>query len=224
MKRGVVIVAGGDGRRMGSEIPKQYLELNGKPVVVHTLEKFLRFDPGIKIVLVMAPDHQKFLNALSLPAQMDFRIWFAKGGATRYDSVKSGLELLEEDFIIGIHDAVRPLVSLETLERCYNHANQTGSAIPVIEVDETIRMIKDGARSEHLDRSKLRRVQTPQVFRSDLLKKAYGQPFNKSFTDDASVFESFYNEVNLVEGNRENIKITTPMDLQLASQLILTMP
>lgn len=205
---------------MGTQIPKQYLELKGKPVIVHTLGVFLKFDPSIQIVLVLADGHEQIWKRITRSYGYLSEIRVALGGRTRYDSVKSGLQLIEDGLIIGIHDAVRPLVSIDTLKRSYDKAEQTGSAIPVTEVEETIRRIGKKGSSEHLDRSTLRRVQTPQVFRSEMIRKAYNQPYQPSFTDDASVYESFHGEISLVEGNHYNIKITTPTDLQLASILI----
>ena len=222
MKRGVVIVAGGTGRRMESEIPKQYMELNGKPVILHTLEKFFQFDPDIKVVLVMANDHYKFWNEIPLSHEYGSRVEIVPGGKSRFDSVKNGLSLIEDGLVVGIHDAVRPLVSMETLERCYEAAAERGSGIPVIDMEESVRMVKEQGHSVRMDRSKLRRVQTPQVFKSELIKEAYRQPCDQEFTDDAAVYESLFETVRLVKGNRENIKITTPTDLQLASILIRT--
>jgi 2-C-methyl-D-erythritol 4-phosphate cytidylyltransferase len=220
MNRGVIIVAGGSGQRMESHVPKQYMDLAGKPVIVHTLEKFLNFDPDMELVLVLAAEHTKYWKAVSKSHGFGTGIKIAKGGKTRTESVKNGLQLIKDDIIVGIHDAVRPLVSYDTLTRCYEKAAIKGSGIPVIGMDETVRMIKEDNQSIHMDRSSLRRVQTPQVFKSELIKKAYNRTGNQDFTDDASVYESCYDEVFLVEGNRENIKITNPADLQLASVLI----
>ncbi len=222
MKRGVVIVAGGTGRRMESEIPKQYLDLHGKPVILHTLEKFFHFDPDMKVVLVLATDHRKFWNGIPLSYEYSSRIEIAPGGESRYDSVKSGLRLMDDNLVVGIHDAVRPLVSLKTLERCYESAAERGSGIPVIKMEESVRLVKEQGHSVRMDRLKLRRVQTPQVFKSEMIKEAYRQPCEAAFTDDAAVYESLFETVSLVKGNRENIKITTPTDLQLASILIRT--
>ena len=218
----VVIVAGGSGRRMERDIPKQYLDLQGKPLIIHTLEKFLQFDPGMKVVLVMASGHRKFWDVISISYDQSSGIVVAAGGETRYDSVKNGLQYIDDGLIVGIHDAVRPFVSPGTIARCYAAAGETGSGIPVMEMDESVRMIQFSNRSIHMDRLKLRRVQTPQVFKSEMIKDAYRQPFDPAFTDDASVFESQYENITLVEGNPENIKITTPTDLQLASVLIGT--
>lgn len=220
MKKGVIIVAGGSGHRMGGHIPKQYLDLEGKPVIVRTLDRFFDFDPQIKIVLVLAPGHMELWNTISKNYNYGSGIDVTQGGESRYRSVKKGLKLMGDGLLLGIHDAVRPLVSRHTLKQCYEIAAKNGSCIPVTDMDETVRMVREQGHSEHLDRSILRRVQTPQVFKSELIRKAYDQPYKPSFTDDASVFESIYGEVSMVEGNRENIKITTPIDLQLAALLI----
>ena len=220
MKHGVVIVAGGTGQRMGSEIPKQYMELDGKPIIIHTLEKFFHFDPYIKVVLVLGAGHLSYWEGISFSDEFGSRVEVVPGGETRYESVISGLKSMEDDLIVGIHDAVRPLVSLKTLERCYAAAEKEDSGIPVLEMDETVRRIGIKGESMHLDRTELRKVQTPQVFKSKMIKEAYRKSFDLAFTDDASVFESLYGKVTLVEGNRENIKITTPTDLHMALALI----
>jgi len=215
----VVVVAGGEGRRMKSDIPKQYLDLAGKPLIIHTLERFLLFDPNIKIILVMAAGHRNFWDVISISYDLSRGITVAPGGESRYESVKNGLQCIEEDCIVGIHDAVRPFVSVSTIENCYAAAARAGSGIPVVEMDESVRLVDDSDQSTHLDRMRLKRVQTPQVFRSEMIKKAYRQPYRPDFTDDASVFEALFGKVTLVEGNQENIKITTPVDMQLASVL-----
>lgn len=220
MKRAVLIVAAGSGRRMGGELPKQYMKIQGKPVLVHTLEKFRQFDPEMMVVMVLAPAQKMFWEQLSAAYEPTRGITLAAGGATRYDSVKNGLVHIETGTLVGIHDAVRPLVSQETLQRSYDAAHRKGSGIPVIEMNDSVRMLGGKGGSMHMDRSRLRKVQTPQVFRSDRIKQAYLQPFDPAFTDDASVYESEYGMVTLVEGNIENIKITTPFDLQLASLLM----
>jgi 2-C-methyl-D-erythritol 4-phosphate cytidylyltransferase len=217
VKRAVVIVAGGQGHRMGGEIPKQYQELEGKPIIIHTLEQFYRFDPLMDVVVVLAQKHRNLWNAMTTHHAEISKVKLAIGGVTRFHSVQNGIQLIKDGVIVGIHDAVRPFVSLETLERCYNTANKSGSAIPVIDMDESVRMLKENNSSVHMDRSTLKRVQTPQVFRSEMIREAYKLTDDHSFTDDASVFESHFEKVTLVEGNRQNIKITTPTDMQLAS-------
>jgi len=220
MKKAVIIVAAGSGSRMGGKVPKQYLELQGKPIIIHTLEIFLRYDPDIKIIVVLAPEHRTLWERVAASFQISSGLILASGGPTRYESVKNGLAHVDLEDLVGIHDAVRPLVSLDTLARCYDAADREGSGIPVIEMDETVRIYDEQGGSRQLDRSRLRRVQTPQVFRSDRIKEAYLHSFDQDFTDDASVYETSFGPVTLVEGNRENIKITTPRDLQLAGLLM----
>ena len=220
MKRTVIIVAAGSGSRMGGELPKQYLELRGKPLIIHTLERFQRFDPEIKIVVVISPSHEKWWEPLTHSYELSREITLAMGGLTRFDSVKNGLTKLEQGTLTGIHDAVRPLVSQQTLLRCYESALYKGSGIPVIDMEESVRLLRDQGGSLAMDRSSLKRVQTPQVFQTDRIIKAYQQTYNPAFTDDASVYESIYGPPALVEGNLENIKITTPTDLKLAGLLI----
>jgi 2-C-methyl-D-erythritol 4-phosphate cytidylyltransferase len=216
----VVVVAGGSGQRMGSQIPKQYLDLEGKPLIIHTLEKFFTYDPEMKVVLVMAKSHLKFWDVISISYKRGPGIVVALGGGTRYESVKNGLQLIEDGLVVGIHDAVRPLVSLDTISRCYEAAAKTVSGIPVVDMDESVRMIRENGKSVNLERRKLKRVQTPQAFRSEQIREAYSQTGDPSFTDDASVYESLFGQLTLVEGNSENIKITTPADLRLASLII----
>jgi 2-C-methyl-D-erythritol 4-phosphate cytidylyltransferase len=223
MKQAVIVVAAGSGSRMGGELPKQYLQLQGKPVIIHTLEQFQRFDPKIKIVVVLAPAHRKLWEEMTATYDVCKGLTLAEGGPTRFDSVKNGLSHIGEEVLIGIHDAVRPLVSQDTLERSYEAAHREGSGIPVIEMEESVRKLENAGGSTHMDRSIMKRVQTPQVFRSDQIRKAYQQTYDPAFTDDASVYESLYGSVTLVEGNRENIKITTHTDMQLASLLIASL-
>ena len=205
---------------MGGELPKQYLQLLGRPLIVHTLERFQRFDPEMKLVVVLAPAHKELWEQMASSYEITRGVILAMGGSTRYDSVKSGLKQIDKETLIGIHDAVRPLVSQGTLIRCYDAALRKGSGIPVVEMDESVRMLDAEGGSVHMDRNSLKRVQTPQVFRSDRITKAYQQPYNQAFTDDASVYETAYGPPDLVEGNRENIKLTTPIDIKLAQLLI----
>ena len=220
MKKAVIIVAAGSGSRMGGKLPKQYLQLQGRPLIIHTLERFQRFDPEMKLVVVLAPAHKELWEQMAASYEIAEGVALAPGGPTRYDSVKSGLNLIDKETLTGIHDAVRPLVSQDTLIRCYDAALRKGSGIPVVEMDESVRMLDAEGGSVHMDRSSLKRVQTPQVFRSDRIKQAYQQAYKSAFTDDASVYETVYGAPTLVEGNRENIKLTTPADMQLAQVLI----
>lgn len=215
----LVLVAGGSGRRMGSSVPKQYLELQGKAVIIHTLERFYQYDPHIKIVVVLAEDHQSFWEKISSSSEAAKVSEVVYGGQNRYDSVRHGLALIPDGCIVGIHDAVRPLVSRDTIDRCYRSARETGSGIPVVEMDESLRLISPKG-SVNLERENLRRVQTPQVFKSELIREAYRHDFPLSVTDDASVYEFIHGALTLVEGNPENIKITKASDLDLASLII----
>jgi len=216
----VVVVAGGSGRRMGGAVPKQFLELRGEPVIIHTLKSFFQYDPQIKMVLVLAGNHRKFWDEIAPTFPQGSGIVVVAGGKTRYDSVKNGLKMIDPDCIVGIHDAVRPLVSRETISRSYKAAAETGSGIPVIEMDESVRRITEERGSENLERANLRRVQTPQVFKSEQIIKAYDRECDPSFTDDASEYESLFGQITLVEGNPENIKITNATDLKLASLFV----
>ena len=215
----MVVVAGGTGQRMGALVPKQYLDLQGKAVIIHTLERFYHYDPRIKIVVVLAKGHRRYWDKISSSSEAAMGSEVVTGGKNRYDSVRNGLQSIPDGCIVGIHDAVRPLVSLETIERCYKAAHESGSGIPVLEMDDSVRMIT-ATGSENLERTRLRRVQTPQVFRSELIKSAYALDITPSVTDDASVYEYSQGELTLVEGNPENIKITKATDLALASLII----
>lgn len=214
-----LIVAGGSGKRMGSEIPKQFLELGGRAVLMHTIEIFRKFDPEIEIITVL-PENQ-IRHWLELQEKYDFRIiqTLVKGGETRFHSVKNGLEFIDSPGLVAIHDGVRPFVSIETIKRCFDTAAHTGNAIPVITPSDTLRVVNDAA-STPLNRSQVRLVQTPQVFNTMLIKKAYDLGYSPEFTDDAMVLERAGNTITLVDGNRENIKITNPEDLLISNAFI----
>lgn len=215
MNRGCIIVAGGSGSRMESEMPKQFLPIGGTPVLMHTIRNFYDFDPSLKLILVLPAD--EFGNWYELCMQHHFKIPHQAigGGATRFKSVKNGLSLALECDLIAVHDGVRPLVSHETLERCFNGAAEWGTAIPVLPANESIRRGTMNS-SVPVDRSKYFMVQTPQVFKASIIQQSYNQNWNPHFTDDASVVEYSGTPVHLVMGNRENIKITFPEDLQIA--------
>jgi len=215
MRNCCIIVAGGNGTRMGSELPKQFLPLAGLPVLMHTMRNFYEYDPTLQLILVLpAGEIQSWKELCS---QHHFEIFheIIAGGPTRFQSVKNGLSLVTDCELIAIHDGVRPLVSHGTIKRCFGKAEQKGSAIPVLPSNESVR---EGSLSKSVpvDRCHYFLVQTPQVFRASALQKSYDQTWNASFTDDASVFEQAGNKVELVLGNRENIKITFPEDLQIA--------
>jgi 2-C-methyl-D-erythritol 4-phosphate cytidylyltransferase len=219
ISKAVIIVAGGSGKRMGAAIPKQFLQLAGKPVLQHTIEAFFQFDNNINIILVLPEDHISHWKALCLKHQFELPHQIAIGGNERFHSVKNGLQLLNGELLVGVHDGVRPLVSAEAISRCYLVANQNGAAIPCVPVSDTLRKIT-GAQSQWVNRAEYVRVQTPQCFRTELLIAAYNQEFSKDFTDDASVVEKTGQVISLVEGNEENIKITGPADLVIAEALL----
>lgn len=220
MYRTALIVAGGKGRRMGSELPKQFLPIGGKPVLMHTLEAFHRFDKRMQLILVLPCEQQGFWRELCETHGFNIRHEIADGGETRFHSVKNGLALINGiGGMVGVHDGVRPFVSQEVIARCFREAAVRKAVIPVIDVVETVRHLT-GSGSETVNRNDYKLVQTPQVFDADLLRRAYEQEFTPFFTDDASVVEAMGVPVHLVEGNRENIKITTPFDLKVASALL----
>ena len=215
MKKFALIVAGGSGTRMKNNIPKQFLELNGRPVLMHTFNAFMRYDPQIEFILVLPKNHIESWKSLCDMHKFDLKHKIAFGGETRFDSVKNGLELITDEGIVFIHDGVRPLVSEKTIENCFETALDKGNALPVIQVSESVRLV-EGLENIPVDRSKYFLVQTPQTFKTQLIKKAYRQANSNSFTDDATVLESIGETIHLVDGNRENIKITFPEDLVYA--------
>ena len=221
MKKHIIIVAGGKGLRMGGDIPKQFLPVGGKPVLMRTLEAFHAYDASMQLILVLPVSQQAYWKQLCEEYQFDLAHEIADGGETRFHSVKNGLSLVKEDGLVGVHDGVRPFVSQEVIARCYEEALSLKAVIPVIGVVETVRHLSEEG-SETVPRDQYKLVQTPQVFDSVLLNQAYQQPYTELFTDDASVVEALGKEVHLVEGNRENIKLTTPFDLKLAELLCLT--
>ena len=217
----VIIVAGGKGLRMGSDIPKQFLPIAGKPVLMRTLERFRAYSSALQIILVLPEAQQDYWQELC--KQYDFKVDYqlANGGQTRFHSVQNGLALVPDDAegVVGVHDGVRPFPSIDVIRNCYDTARTAKAVIPVIPVVETVRQLKsDGSITVPRDHYRL--VQTPQTFDIQLLKAANRQPYNDGFTDDASVVESYGHAITLVEGNRENIKITTPYDLKIAEVLI----
>ena len=230
MRKYVLIVAGGKGLRMGGDLPKQFIPLAGTPVLMHTLEAFHRWDASAELVLVLPEDHQSYWNMLcrEIGCKVPHRI--ANGGETRFHSVRNGLQFLSEEIgntsgrnekvLIAVHDGVRPFVSSEVIAACFDEAEKSGAAIPVIPMIDSLRET-DEKGSHPVNRSRYFAVQTPQVFCSELLLKAYGQEFSALFTDDASVVEAMGEVIHMVTGNRENIKITTPFDLLVAESLIL---
>jgi len=223
----IIVVAGGKGLRMGSDIPKQFLPIGGKPVLMRTLERFREYSDDLQIILVLPEAQQEYWQELC--KKYDFKVEYllANGGQTRFHSVQNGLALVPDDAegVVGVHDGVRPFPSIEVIRNCYETARTAKAVIPVIPVVETLRHISLTSHplpltSKTVPRDEYRLVQTPQTFDIQLLKAANRQPYNDGFTDDASVVESYGHKITLVEGNRENIKITTPYDITVAEAII----
>lgn len=221
MKKIAVIVAGGSGTRMNADIPKQFLLLSGKPILYYTIHTFLNAYKDLSIILVLPEEHiaagQEIIDAF-----FDYnRIKITAGGRTRFHSVQNGLELITEESIVFVHDGVRCLLSTELVQRCYNDALEFGSAIPVIDSKDSVRLIK-GEENEAIERSNIKLVQTPQTFHSKILLPAFKIDFKEKFTDEATVAEAFGLKVHLTNGEENNIKITNPADLLIAEQLLAT--
>lgn len=218
----IIIVAGGKGLRMGGDIPKQFLPIKGKPVLMRTIERFHECSPQLRVILVLPREQQDYWHTLCRDHSFGIDHTVVDGGDTRFGSCRNGLAAIpdDEEGVVGIHDGVRPFVSADTVERCFARARQCGAAIPVLPVTDSLRRVSgDGKSSYGVNRSEYRAVQTPQAFSIQVLKKAYRQPCQDSFTDDASVVEAMGVKVDMVEGNRENIKLTTPFDLKIAETL-----
>lgn len=219
MKKFAIIVAGGSGTRMKSEVPKQFMLLQGRPVLMHTLQRFFDEDPKTVLILVLAANLRNEWEQLC--QQFDFRLshQLADGGETRFHSVKNGLSLVPEQVLVAVHDAARPLVSIDTIRRTFERAEVKGNASPFIPVADSMRT---GTPEDNkaVDRSKFLIIQTPQTFQSTLLKKAFELDYSPLFTDDASVLEAAGHAIHLVDGNRSNIKITTPDDFRLAEMYL----
>lgn len=216
----VIIVAGGKGLRMGSDIPKQFLPIGGKPVLMRTLERFRDYSTELQIILVLPENQQDYWLQLCQQYHFGVKYQLANGGQTRFHSVQNGLALVPDDAdgVVGVHDGVRPFPSIDVIKNCYEAARTAKAVIPVIPVVETVRHL-EGEGSVTVPRGDYRLVQTPQTFDIQLLKAANRQPYHDGFTDDASVVESYGHSITLVEGNRENIKITTPYDIVVAEAL-----
>jgi len=209
-------VAGGTGTRMKSAVPKQFLKVNGTPILLLTLSAFIEAIPGVELVLVMHHDYVEMWNDIAKEFNFSYPVKITSGGAERFHSVANGIaQLSSTSGLVGVHDAVRPFVSSQTIERCFLAASQHGASIPVVSLVDSLRKVH-GSSSIAEDRSAYRLVQTPQCFQMDVIKRAYEQPFSDLFTDDATVVEALGESIHLVEGNRENIKITTPDDLVFA--------
>ena len=217
-----IIVAGGKGLRMGGEVPKQFLPIGGKPVLMHTIDAFRKALDNVRIVLVLPAEQHHYWQELCEEYNFRSPKLIAQGGETRFHSVRNGLALLPDNAnaVVGVHDGVRPFVSTETIRRCYAAAAEGKAVVPVVPVVETVRQILSNGKSVTKPRDEYRLVQTPQTFPLALLRQAYQQPYTENFTDDASVVEALGKEIIMIEGNRENIKLTTPNDLSYAEFLI----
>jgi len=227
-----IIVAGGKGLRMGGDVPKQFLPIGGRPVLMRTMERFRAYSEALQLILVLPRQQQDYWHKLCNDYNFDVDYQLADGGETRFHSVKNGLALIADDAegVVGVHDGVRPFVAVDVINNCYNGARRWKAVIPVVNVVETLRHIDTqqpatgNRQSVTVPRSDYRLVQTPQVFDIQLLKAAFRQPYSEAFTDDASVVEAYGHTIALVDGNRENIKLTTPFDLTIAEALLTHSP
>ena len=220
MRQSVIIVAGGKGLRMGKEIPKQFIPIGGFPILMWTIRRFNEFDAQIQIILVLPEDQKRYWGELCKKYNFNIAHEVASGGERRFHSVQNGLRLVKSADLVGVHDGVRPFVSLSTIEKCYRAAAQYGAAIPVLPSVESIRKVNYDGSSESCMRDDYRMVQTPQVFKTEWLLNSYAFPWQDDFTDDASVVEAAGYSITLTEGNPENIKITSPIDLLIGEHLI----
>ncbi len=223
MERFAILVAGGQGLRMGGDVPKQFLPLDGRPVLMHTIDRFREVFPDMHIIVVLPQGQHDYWHDLCRRHHLEGGFLTAPGGDTRFHSVLNGLNAIPADVsegLVGVHDGVRPFVSRDSLRRCYEEAARSGTAVPVVPVVETLRHVSPDGESMTVPRGDYRLVQTPQVFSLALLRRAYRQTYVPQFTDDASVVEALGERITLVEGNRENIKLTTPADLLLAKGIM----
>jgi len=214
-----LIVAGGNGKRMNNALPKQFIELEGKPILLHTIQKFLDFAPDINLVVVLPMDSIDEFKSRYFQQDENNRVSFVVGGDTRFHSVQNGLMSIHDEGVVFIHDGVRPFVSMRVLERCLKTATECGNAVPYIDLKDSIRKHNEQGNIA-VSRNEYKAIQTPQTFDISAIKNAFQQAYNEAFTDEASVFEAAGHPIYLVEGNEENIKITTPQDLAIATYLL----
>ncbi|MBN2520137.1 MAG: 2-C-methyl-D-erythritol 4-phosphate cytidylyltransferase [Bacteroidales bacterium] len=219
MNKYVVIVAAGKGDRMKSENPKQFIEANGKPLLMYTIEKFYQYDHKILIIVVLPAEYINFWEKLCKIHGFNIKHKIVKGGKTRFQSSLNGINAIHNDGIVAIHDGVRPCISYDTIKRCFETTEKYGNAIPCVPIIDSMRKVEN-EKNYPVDRRKYYAIQTPQTFRVDLIKEAYKLPYKKDYTDDAMVFEANGHKINLVEGNIENIKITTNTDLIFIETLL----
>lgn len=218
IKKNVIIVAGGKGQRMGAELPKQFIPIDGMPILMRTIKAFYDFDNKIQIVLVIPISHQLYWLDLCEEHKFNIAHRLTKGGETRFHSVQNGLELVEEG-IVAVHDGVRPFISQEMIKRCFKDAKAYKAVVPVVDSVDSMRQISSDGKSKIIDRASIKLVQTPQVFDAALLKEAYETQYDESFTDDASVVEAKGTTIYLTKGEVTNIKVTTPFDLKIGELL-----
>ena len=219
MKKTAIIVAGGTGQRMGTALPKQFLAIEGKSILLHTIDQFVSAFSDINFVIVLPADYIHEGQNLIAASGLSQSFQFVAGGDTRFQSVKNGLAQADPASIVFVHDAVRCLLTPDLIQRCYQQAVEKGSAIPAVSSTDTIR-IKEGTKHHVVDRTNVMMIQTPQTFNAALLKKAFDQAYQPSFTDEANVLEASGKEVYLIEGEYENIKITRPLDLAIAEYIL----
>lgn len=219
MKKTAIIVAGGTGQRMGTALPKQFLAIEGKSILLHTIGQFATAFADINFIIVLPADYIQDGKALISSSGLGQSFQFVDGGDTRFQSVKNGLAQADPASIVFVHDAVRCLLTPALIQRCYQQAVEKGSAIPAVSSTDTIRIL-EGNQHHVVDRANVMMIQTPQTFNAALLKKAFEQAYQPSFTDEANVLEASGKEVYLIEGEYENIKITRPLDLAIAEYIL----
>jgi len=219
MKKSMIIVAGGSGTRMGAEIPKQFIELNGRPILMHTLENLHDMDETMQLILVLPISQFSVWDELKKKHRFSIEHELAQGGETRFLSVKNGLAKVSHSEVVGVHDGVRPFPSKKMVDACFLAASRSGAAIPTVPIVQSLRKTNKGI-SEAVDRNKYCAVQTPQCFQTEILKKAFESAVHTDYSDDATVIEALGQTIHLIEGNIENIKITTPIDLELARLIV----
>ncbi len=219
MKKYAIIVAGGTGKRMGESLPKQFLKLGGTPILIHTLQAFQLADPEIELILTLPQEEIQFWDELNIWHQNHLEHKVVAGGETRFHSVKNALELVGEG-LVAVHDGVRPFISTEIINRSFDMAQESKAVVTAVPMKDSVRQIDEKGNSTNIDRSSLRMIQTPQTFDVDLLKSAYNTDYKSSFTDDASVVEAYGYNITLIDGEYQNIKITTPEDLIIAEALL----
>ena len=219
MKKTAIIVAGGTGQRMGTTLPKQFLAIEGKSILLHTIGQFVTAYTDINFIIVLPADYIQDGKALITSSGLSQSFQFVAGGDTRFQSVKNGLAQADPASIVFVHDAVRCLLTPDLIQRCYQQAVEKGSAIPAVSSTDTIRIL-EGNQHHVVDRANVMMIQTPQTFNAALLKKAFEQAYQPSFTDEANVLEASGKKVYLIEGEYENIKITRPLDLAIAEYIL----